>query len=197
MHSLLCCGKNCRENRYLLFLTENYAALQTLQHFLEVNYHNMEKSDGSSAPHSLESDVDKQPPLILFGSSFPKDKHFTQVTNPGNHHAVIIILFIFEFRFTETSTQSKSAWRPVGQSFCLTWMIFMKASMMHSTRSGVYNAEVSNNSLQQLLIDFTFLQYYLVYGGTRLVDLGLQTHRIKCRVHDNFKLVKVIIQNHC
>ncbi len=30
-------------------------------------------------------------------------------------------------------------------------------------------------------------QYYMYYGGVRYVDLGLQTHRVKCRVHDNFK----------
>ena len=34
------------------------------------------------------------------------------------------------------------------------------------------------------------IQYYREYGaGTRFVDLGLRTHRIKCRVHDNFKSV--------
>ncbi len=30
-------------------------------------------------------------------------------------------------------------------------------------------------------------QYYMDYSGVRYVDLGLQTHRVKCRVHDNFK----------
>ena len=31
-------------------------------------------------------------------------------------------------------------------------------------------------------------QYYIKHGGTdRYVDLGLQTHRVKCRVHENFK----------
>ena len=30
-------------------------------------------------------------------------------------------------------------------------------------------------------------QYYIYLGGTRYVDLGLQTHRVKCRVHKNFK----------
>ena len=32
-------------------------------------------------------------------------------------------------------------------------------------------------------------QYYMDYSGVRYVDLGLQTHRVKCRVHDNFKWV--------
>lgn len=32
-------------------------------------------------------------------------------------------------------------------------------------------------------------QYYVRSGGNRYVDLGLQTHRVKCRIHDNFKYV--------
>lgn len=30
-------------------------------------------------------------------------------------------------------------------------------------------------------------QYYIYNFGNRYVDLGLQTHRVRCRVHDNFK----------
>ena len=37
---------------------------------------------------------------------------------------------------------------------------------------------------------FHTVQYYIVLGGTRYVDLGLQTHRVKCRVHEDFKLVQ-------
>ena len=32
-------------------------------------------------------------------------------------------------------------------------------------------------------------QYYTKLCGSRYVDLGLQSHRIKCRVDDNFKYV--------
>ena len=32
-------------------------------------------------------------------------------------------------------------------------------------------------------------QYYMHYGDWRYVDLGLQSHRVKCRVHHNFKCV--------
>ena len=32
-----------------------------------------------------------------------------------------------------------------------------------------------------------FNQSYIYHEGSRYVDLGLQTHRVKCRVHDNFK----------
>ena len=48
-----------RESRYLLFLTENYAALHILQlHLL------FDREDA---------------PFVLFGSSFPKDREYTQV----------------------------------------------------------------------------------------------------------------------
>ena len=48
-----------RENRYLLFLTENDAALEIMHRFL------FQSED--TQPH------------VLFGSSFPKDKDYTQV----------------------------------------------------------------------------------------------------------------------
>ena len=38
-----------------------------------------------------------------------------------------------------------------------------------------------------MLDKIILLQYYTKMGNTRYVDLGLQTHRIKCRVHDDFK----------
>ena len=53
----------CRENRYLLFLTENYAALDILKYYLN---------------RSRSKDLTSQP-YILFGSSFPKDREYTQV----------------------------------------------------------------------------------------------------------------------
>ncbi|XP_063404431.1 E3 ubiquitin-protein ligase rnf213-alpha-like [Mytilus trossulus] len=34
-------------------------------------------------------------------------------------------------------------------------------------------------------------QYYVQFGGERYVDLGLGTHRVKCRVHRNFRLIVV------
>lgn len=62
----------CRENRYLLFLTENYAALDILKHYL---------SDVSS---SQSEALQETGPFVLFGSSFPKDKEYTQVYNNCN-----------------------------------------------------------------------------------------------------------------
>ncbi|KAJ8315842.1 hypothetical protein KUTeg_007992 [Tegillarca granosa] len=34
-------------------------------------------------------------------------------------------------------------------------------------------------------------QYYVEFGGERYVDLGLGTHRVKCRVHKKFRLIVV------
>ncbi|XP_042198225.1 E3 ubiquitin-protein ligase rnf213-alpha isoform X2 [Callorhinchus milii] len=34
-------------------------------------------------------------------------------------------------------------------------------------------------------------QYYVYLGGQKYVDLGLGTHRVKCRVHRNFKLIVI------
>ncbi len=62
----------CSENRYVLFLTENYAALDILKNpksYLE---------EGLSISQS-ENEVADVQPFILFGSSFPKDKEYTQV----------------------------------------------------------------------------------------------------------------------
>lgn len=34
-------------------------------------------------------------------------------------------------------------------------------------------------------------QYYVCLGGQKYVDLGLGTHRVKCRVHTNFRLIVI------
>ncbi|XP_069008985.1 E3 ubiquitin-protein ligase rnf213-alpha-like, partial [Embiotoca jacksoni] len=34
-------------------------------------------------------------------------------------------------------------------------------------------------------------QYYVTLGGQKYVDLGLGTHRVKCRVHQNFRLIVI------
>ncbi|KAJ7369319.1 hypothetical protein OS493_039814 [Desmophyllum pertusum] len=81
---------NFSENRYLLILTENYAALPIMQQ------------------HLLKTADDA---VVIFGSSFPNDQEYTQ--------------------------------------------------------------------------------YYVYFGGQKYVDLGLGTHRVKCRVHDDFKLIVI------
>ena len=66
----------CSENRYLLFLTENYAALDILKHYIRGK-----RRDGTEAT-DLEGTIPSThslKPFTLFGSSFPKDKEYTQV----------------------------------------------------------------------------------------------------------------------
>ena len=62
---------HCSENRYLLFLTENYAALDILEHYIRGKKH--------ERTAALEPEDSTAAPFTLFGSSFPKDKDYTQV----------------------------------------------------------------------------------------------------------------------
>ncbi len=69
------------ENRYLLFLTENYAALDILKHYL--------------GREVIGSDLASQP-YILFGSNFPRDKEYTQVSEFTYWHALDTYLYELE-----------------------------------------------------------------------------------------------------
>ncbi|XP_035997551.1 E3 ubiquitin-protein ligase rnf213-alpha [Fundulus heteroclitus] len=114
------------ENRYLLILTKNYAALQILQQiFLSNEIH----------------------PEIIFGSSFPKDQEYMQICRNINRVKVCM----------ET-----------GQTVVL----------------------LNLQNLYESLYD-ALNQYYVTLGGQKYVDLGLGTHRVKCRVHPNFKLIVI------
>ena len=141
----------CRENRYLLFLTENYAALQVLKHYL-----NEVVGLSCNVPISaaLEEEMGQESvrrrrmePFVLFGSSFPKDREYTQVCRNINQ---------------------------------------IKICMETGRTVILLNLENLYESLYDLLN-----QYYIVYKDTRYVDLGLQTHRVKCRVHNDFKYVHI------
>ena len=83
-----------RENRYLLFLTENYAALQVLKRYLQEVVGLPAPSRGPAGGAgglegpSMEEEGEQQrkrdqqrkmEPFVLFGSSFPKDREYTQV----------------------------------------------------------------------------------------------------------------------
>ncbi len=48
-------------------------------------------------------------------------------------------------------------------------------------------SKLHNVSFNLMLTETILLQYYTKMGHIWYVDLGLQTHRIKCRVHDDFK----------
>eukprot|EP00731_Ephydatia_muelleri_P007093 Em0003g1341a len=119
------------ESRYLLFLTENYAALKILFHYLE----------DAVMTHS------KVKPFILFGSSFPKDNEYTQICQNVNQ---------------------------------------IKLCMETGRTAILLNLETLYESLYDALN-----QYYIDYGGKRYVDLGLKTHKVKCFVHQDFKLILI------
>jgi hypothetical protein len=74
----LCLHFTCRENRYLLFLTENYAALDILKHYIRG------KDQEPSTTGDAEGSTVSQKPFTLFGSSFPKDREYTQVLEVFN-----------------------------------------------------------------------------------------------------------------
>ncbi|XP_041861895.1 E3 ubiquitin-protein ligase rnf213-alpha-like [Melanotaenia boesemani] len=114
------------ENRYLLILTKNYAALQILQQILS-----------SQEIH----------PEIIFGSSFPKDQEYMQICRNINRIKVCM----------ET-----------GQTVVL----------------------LNLQNLYESLYD-ALNQYYVTLGGQKYVDLGLGTHRVKCRVHEEFRLIVI------
>ncbi|XP_065678479.1 E3 ubiquitin-protein ligase rnf213-alpha [Hydra vulgaris] len=116
---------HCLSSRYLLLITEDYAALPIIeQHYLKTNQS-----------------------CIIFGSSFPKDQHFTQVCRDVNR---------------------------------------IKICMETGTRVVQLNME----NLYESLYD-TLNQYYVSFQEKNYVDLGIGTHRVKCRVHEDFRLIVI------
>ncbi|XP_075296696.1 E3 ubiquitin-protein ligase RNF213 isoform X2 [Opisthocomus hoazin] len=112
--------------RYLLVLTENYAALPILQQAFFTA---------------------RQQPEIIFGSSFPKDQEYTQICRNINRVKVCM----------ET-----------GQMVVL----------------------LNLQNLYESLYD-ALNQYYVYLADQKYVDLGLGTHRVKCRVHPKFRLIVI------
>ena len=111
------------ENRHLLLLTENNSALHIIQSHLLIG----------------------KEPFVLYGSSFPKDQHYTQVCRNINQ---------------------------------------IKVQMETGNPVVLLNLENIYESLYDLLN-----QCYTVLPKGRYVDLGLRNDRIKCRVHENFRLI--------
>lgn len=63
-------------------MTENSAALEVLKHYLqEAIEQDFSSTPRSSTPEEFGSEhkKDKMEPFVLFGSSFRKDKEYTQV----------------------------------------------------------------------------------------------------------------------
>ncbi|XP_013916013.1 PREDICTED: E3 ubiquitin-protein ligase RNF213-like, partial [Thamnophis sirtalis] len=121
----ICSNYQEGECRYLLVLTENYAALQILQQrFFR----------------------DTQPEII-FGSSFPKDQEYTQICRNINRVKI-----------------------------CM--------------ETGKMVVLLNLQNLYESLYD-ALNQYYVQLAGQKYIDLGLGTHRVKCRVHPKFRLIVI------
>ncbi|XP_053146867.1 E3 ubiquitin-protein ligase RNF213-like isoform X2 [Hemicordylus capensis] len=114
------------ECRYLLVLTENYAALQILQQTFFKG---------------------TQQPEIIFGSSFPRDQEYTQICRNINRVKI-----------------------------CM--------------ETGKMVVLLNLQNLYESLYD-ALNQYYVHLADQKYVDLGLGTHRVKCRVHPKFRLIVI------
>ena len=119
------------ETRYLLLLTENYAALNILLR----------------SPDMWPKQQDIQSIRVIFGSSFPSDQEYSAVCRNINR---------------------------------------IKVCMESGKTVILLNLENLYESLYDALN-----QYYMEMNNQRYVDLGLGTHRMKCRVHNEFKLIVV------
>ena len=119
------------ETRYLLLLTENYAALNILLR----------------SPDMWPKQQDIQSIRVIFGSSFPCDQEYSAVCRNINR---------------------------------------IKVCMESGKTVILLNLENLYESLYDALN-----QYYMEMNNQRYVDLGLGTHRMKCRVHNDFKLIVV------
>ena len=140
-------------------MTKNYAALQVLKHYLHKEISTTSKTilpsgaleqpslsllgDSEVVQEGASGPTRRMEPFVLFGSSFPKDREYTQVCRNINQ---------------------------------------VKICMETGRTVILLNLENLYESLYDLLN-----QYYITLGDTRYVDLGLQTHRVKCRVHNDFK----------
>jgi E3 ubiquitin-protein ligase RNF213 len=60
----------------------------------------------------------------------------------------------------------------------------------HSMEIGKTIILLNSYNLYESLYD-ALNQYYYEFGGQKFVDLGLGTHRVKCRVHENFRLIVI------
>ena len=119
------------ETRYLLLLTENYAALNILLR----------------SPDMWPSHQNIQDIRVIFGSSFPSDQEYSAVCRNINR---------------------------------------IKVCMESGKTIILLNLENLYESLYDALN-----QYYMEMNNQRYIDLGLGTHRMKCRVHNEFKLIVV------
>ena len=156
------------ENRYLLLLTENYAALTVL---------NVIHDSGS-----------EMKPYVLFGSGFSRDREYTQVHEFVDSGMRICKSFFdvkpvcFQWQVCCNISRIKLCMQ-TGRT-----VILLNLENLYESLYDVLNqVKYFIISFLHCMITCFVLQYYTEHGGNRFVDLGLQCHRMKCQVHKNFK----------
>ena len=117
------------ETRYLLLISENYAALNILL----------------CLPDMWPKQDDMSNIRVMFGSSFPNDQEYSTICRDINR---------------------------------------IKLCM----ESGKTIILLDLENLYESLYD-ALNQHYMILNNQRYVDLGLGTQRMKCRIHDDFKLI--------
>jgi hypothetical protein len=117
-------------SRYLLFLTENSSAIDTVQNYL--------KNEIKLLPSKI---------MLVFGSSFRNDLQYNEVCRN-----ISVIKHCMEMGKT---------------------VILLNSYNLYESLYDVLN------------------QYYYELHNQRFVDLGLGTHRVKCLVHKDFRLVMI------
>ena len=119
------------ETRYLLLISENYAALNILLY----------------SPDMWPKQNDLGNIRVMFGSNFPNDQEYSTVCRDIN-----------------------------------------KIKLYMESGKTIILLDLEN--LYESLYD-ALNQYYMILNNQRYIDLGLGTQRMKCRIHDDFKLIVI------
>ena len=148
----------------------------------------MDMQDEKDRLRQEKKEQRKMEPFILFGSSFPKDKEYTQVSLSLSLSLCTRVL-VLSVQVCRNINQIKICME-TGRTVILLNLENLYESLydlLNQVCECAPNPSVGINLLMTVFIISISMQYYIMLSGIRYVDLGLQTHRVKCRVHENFK----------
>ena len=156
----------------------------------------MDMQDEKDRLRQEKKEQRKMEPFVLFGSSFPKDKEYTQVSLSFSV-CVCTHAFIY-LRFMYVLILSVQVCRNINQiKICMETgrtVILLNLENLYESLYDLLNQVCECAPNPSVGVDLAYVcvyrfhfQYYIMLSGIRYVDLGLQTHRVKCRVHENFK----------
>ncbi|XP_072028224.1 E3 ubiquitin-protein ligase rnf213-alpha-like [Amphiura filiformis] len=189
------------ESRYLLVLTENYAALPILRQqllsqqdaiiifvfflFHESRYLLVLTENYAALPILRQQLLSQQDAIIIFVFFLFHESRYLLVLTE-NYAALPILrqqllsqqdaIIIFGSSF------------PYDQEYTQVCRNISKIKVCMETGRTVVLLNLEN--LYESLYD-ALNQYYVKLFGQRYVDLGLGTHRVKCRVHNDFRLIVI------